>query len=146
MTGVTGPTGPTVTANYQSLTGGDVTATTQQLYPLTGITSEGTAITLNPNGTLNLAPNQAYYVDFSMDARIPAGSAASANLTLDGNGVAGSGVGLNNSGSTVTIVGSLAGSSIVRTGATAGTLALNVQSGPQASSFNTPTFSVFKIA
>lgn len=142
---MTGPTGPTVTANFQSLSGGTFTASTLAVFPLTGVTGEGTAITVNPDGTLNLAPNQAYYVDFSMDARMPAGSSASANLSVDGNVVPGSGVGITNSSSTP-VTESFAGSAIVRTGGTAGTLALNVQSAPQASVFTTPTFSVFKIA
>ncbi|MFB5270038.1 hypothetical protein ACE41H_25105 [Paenibacillus enshidis] len=145
MTGVTGPTAPNVTANYQYSSGPQVTTAAQIVYPLLGITGEGTAITQNADGTLTLAPNQAYYVDFSMDTRVQPGSTAGAGLYLNGGLVGGTGVSVSNNGATF-VDTSLSGNGIVRTGATAGTLALRVASGPQASQFQTPAYSMFKIA
>ncbi|WP_375522988.1 hypothetical protein [Paenibacillus medicaginis] len=143
-TGVTGPTAPNVTANYQYSSGAAFTTSTPAVFPLIGVTGDGTAITQNGNGTLTLAPNQAYMVDFSVDASIPPASTAGAFVSLNGTNVVGSGVTTFNS-TAASQPTFLSSNAIVRTGGTAGTLALNVQ-GSQATQFGAPAFSVIKIA
>ncbi|MDP4099118.1 hypothetical protein OIN60_20565 [Paenibacillus sp. P96] len=94
---------------------------------------------------MSLAPNQSYYADFQMDARIQPGSSAGANFTFNGTPVIGTGTGVSNTGSAVAVSG-MSGNAIVTTGATGGTLSVNVTSSPQASLFSSPAVSVYKIA
>ncbi|MFB5269870.1 hypothetical protein ACE41H_24245 [Paenibacillus enshidis] len=71
MTGVTGPTGPTVTANnIQVVNGTPQTKTPGQLLNLgpSPNIQNGSAITYNGSDTITLAPNQIYQACYSVTA------------------------------------------------------------------------------
>ncbi|MDP4099124.1 hypothetical protein OIN60_20600 [Paenibacillus sp. P96] len=141
MTGITGPTGPTVTANnLMGITSGagNVGLAAGQIIPVPTITEQnGTAITPGPGGTFNLAANQTYYVDYRTNANSP-GTVAAA-LTLNGAGIAGT----NAVATSNTITQVLAGSAIFTT-AVASNLALI--SGTAASNFGSTSVTIIKLA
>ncbi|MFB5677451.1 hypothetical protein ACE3NQ_29160 [Paenibacillus terreus] len=137
MTGVTGPTGPTVTANY--LAAGRVGPDPAiNPVPPGGIISlatfdeNGNAIS-NNNGSITLAPNQTFSVVYKTNNTDP----GSAILRLNGTNIGGS----NAQGP----AGTLAGNTIVSTGALGGTLTLN-NFGPATNTFGSTTVSVIKLA
>jgi hypothetical protein len=138
-----------VTANYLNGIGGTISTNAFTplgvTFPLVTNLSGGSAITMNPDGTINLAANQTYYVDYQVDAVTPPMVNSGAQLNFNGTFVPGTGVRYINSG-TITVQTGLAANAIVQTGATAGTLALAVNSNGGTSTFSGPTVSVFKLA
>ncbi|MFB5764126.1 hypothetical protein [Paenibacillus medicaginis] len=148
-TGVTGPTAPNVTANYLRDTGTQFTTNSafSTTFPLTNILQNGTAITPNANGTIHLAPNQSYYVDYNVDARVPPGSNGGASLSFNGVGIPGTGSTFVNPTGALIMQASLSASAIIESGATGGDLALRVNSSNNGTStFTNAQVSVFKIA
>ncbi|MDP4099110.1 hypothetical protein OIN60_20525 [Paenibacillus sp. P96] len=83
MTGVTGPTGPTVTQNNMFAAHNTVeTLAPNAVIDMLFYQQNGTAITQGPNGSITLAPNQQYYVDYRANATGP--GTAGAGLYLNG--------------------------------------------------------------
>ncbi|MFB5269960.1 hypothetical protein ACE41H_24695 [Paenibacillus enshidis] len=149
MTGVTGPTGPTVTAN--NLVAGITDATVGQLVPNGGIVPLGTfdqngnAI-MNTNGNITLAPNQTYSVVYKANVGSQ-GNSSSVSVGLYQNGSLVPG---NNSVGSVTIgvnaSQTLSGNTIITTDATADIINLRNTSGGNTEFFGATSISVIKLA
>ncbi|MFB5269992.1 hypothetical protein ACE41H_24865 [Paenibacillus enshidis] len=147
-TGVTGPTAPNVTANYLRDFGASFSTNSfaSTTFPLTNILQNGTAITPGPGGSVNLAANQAYYVDYEVDAEVPPATNAAASLTLNGVLIAGTGAPFNNPTGGLVYKTNLSASAIIETGANGGNLSLRVNSSGNVTTFSEATVSVFKLA
>ncbi|MFB5269984.1 hypothetical protein ACE41H_24820 [Paenibacillus enshidis] len=141
MTGVTGPTGPAVTANNLMMFGTSPGTIPNATVPVTvRVHQDGTAISPGVQGTINLAANQTYYVDYRTNANSTGNVAAA--LELDGG--PGSVTGSNAVATSNGITQVLAGSAIISTGATAGNLRLR-NDGPLTSNFGSTAINVIKL-
>ncbi|MFB5269250.1 hypothetical protein ACE41H_21045 [Paenibacillus enshidis] len=108
MTGVTGPTAPAVTANnmfaIHAISQSNVA--TGAPIPLDTYNFNGTAIQPGPNGTIRLAANQQYYVDYRVNGSNATGTTGiGAILTLNGNPVGSTNSGSLTQGSQTTVSG-----------------------------------------
>ncbi|MFB5764057.1 hypothetical protein [Paenibacillus medicaginis] len=148
-TGMTGPTAPAVTANYLQDTAAPfaTNSATAVTLPLTNVVQNGTAITQNANGTIHLAPNQTYSVDYNVTAMVPPGSNGGASMTFNGGLIPGTPSTFSNPTGALTFRANLSAGAIIESGASGGDLVLKVNS----SNFGTSTFdftsvNVIKIA
>ncbi|MDP4099389.1 hypothetical protein OIN60_21975 [Paenibacillus sp. P96] len=141
---MTGPTGPTVTAN--NLVAGITSAGTPEfvlaggIVPLDTFLQNGTAIT-NTNGNITLAPNQTYYVDYKVNVGTTTVTGVSVAVFLNGTIVPGTNTAdFTNPPFTTT----LAGNTIVNTGA--GANILNIVNTGSSATFGATSVSVIKLA
>jgi hypothetical protein len=118
---VTGPTGPTVTANNLlagNPAGNFITIQPNTIVPVDTFRQNGTAIT-ETNGRITLSPNQQYYVDYKANisnVTPTAGTQSGAALFLNGAVIDGSNSFMYFPTSNVMMAGTLSGNTIITTG------------------------------
>ncbi|WP_375358249.1 hypothetical protein [Paenibacillus enshidis] len=149
MTGVTGPTGPTVTANNLSAASTTIRSVPfLGVIPVSDVTSNGSAIK-NNNGVITLAPNQTYSVNYNSVAFNSSIGTASAALALNGTALANiiPGTQSSQTGGAPNAQTNLSGGTIISTGGTSATVQLiNSTIGFPSMNYQTTAVNVVKLA